>query len=121
MESSSEFDRLQRLLSVDPWSGWDDFRSFVAGEASLLTADALLEDLLDTHGAEFMDAIEAEAEASPRFAEAVAHADISEMGDPRAIERIRRLQRRLRDQLGVSYWEGWLPIEPIDPRDIPER
>ncbi|MEK6720472.1 MAG: hypothetical protein AABZ33_07345 [Chloroflexota bacterium] len=69
----------------------------------------MLEDLVSRDPTAFLDAIESEAAASDQFAEVVAHATVIDVGGP-GIDRFHQIQRRIRDQLGVQYWEGWLPL-----------
>jgi len=96
MAASSASARSQAVLAPAWWAFSDEFRSYVAEGSSWFNVAVLLETLLEAHGAEFTDAIEAESLVSPRFADAVASADLSEMSDMSALERINELQERLR-------------------------
>jgi hypothetical protein len=112
---SPEYVRLSQLIATQPTEAWAGLVAFVAGGGELLEAEALLEDLVANHPAAFLDAIESETAASNRFSEVVAYSTVHEVGGP-AIDRFHQIQRRMRDELGVSYWEGSLPFGENQPR-----
>ena len=105
-----EYFRLQTLIAENPWAAWDDLRAFVRGGHPYLNSVSLVEDLVSLHGDEFLDVIEQEVGSSPAFAEAVAHMDISDLALTPTVERFYALQGRVRKDLGIDYWQGWLPL-----------
>jgi hypothetical protein len=104
------FHRLEALISADPHAAWPELVQFISGDAPRLEAEALLEDLVAQHVAEFIEDIESEADSSQRFAEAVAYATVGDAKPGVALDRFHALQRRVRDRLGIDYWEGWEPM-----------
>jgi hypothetical protein len=80
-----------------------------------------VEDFVSRHADQFLDAIESEVRVNRGFAEAVAHVDLSDVALNPAIERFLALQSKVRGDLGISYWEGWLPLPAETSRQSRKR
>ena len=109
---SPQYIRVRQLIDVDPVQAVDELVAFVANGGDLLEGSALIEDLVADHASDVIDAIETRVAESRPFAELVAHATVHEVGGA-AIDRFHALQRRLRDELGIAHWEGYMPIGPL--------
>jgi hypothetical protein len=106
-----DYYRLENLIATQPEAAWAGLKAFVSGGGPLLESQALLEDLVSQHAAQFIDDIAAEAEADPRFAEVAALAYVGDVSGP-AADRFRAVQLRLMDRLGITHWEGFMPLPP---------
>ncbi len=77
----------------------------------MLETSALIEELLSEHAEQFVHAVEERAYSDTSIAEAVAMMDVSEVAKSEA-DLVRAMQRRVRERLGTTAWEGFVPLEP---------
>lgn len=111
------YQRLQQLLATNVGAVLPEIVALSEHDSEQLTAQAILEQLVDVADTGLMFAIESQAATDDGFAHVVAAADVSDISGPVA-DQFRVVQRSVRERLpDVSHWEGWLPISP---RDIPQ-